>query len=199
MKRAFVFDLDGTLTHEELLPRIAREIGLEDEIRQLTELTIKGVISFDASFRMRFAMLRSVPVQKVRAALSNVHLDEGISKFISDNQTHCYIVTGNLHNWIDPLVDRLGCKVFANRADEDGEYVTRLQPLMLKSQPVLELKTQYDQVIAVGDGANDIPMFEAADLGVAFGGVHPPDAGLIGISDYVVYESDTLCRLLNML
>ena len=199
MRRAFIFDLDGTITRDEILPLIAAEIGLEEEIRDLTDLTMRGVIPFEASFKMRFAMLRSVSVAKVRAAICNVVLDKEITEFIRSNLQHCYIATGNLQNWIEPLIEQLQCKVFCNTADEKGGYLTKLHPLILKSVPVIELKSTYEQVIAIGDGANDVPMFEAADIGIAFGGVHKPDAGLLNIADYIVYESRALCRLLNTL
>jgi len=70
---------------------------------------------------------------------------------------------------------------------------------MHKSQPIRELKSQFEKVVCIGESVNDIPMFEVADSGIAFGGVHDPVKELIEISDYVVFDGESLCRLLNTL
>lgn len=61
------------------------------------------------------------------------------------------------------------------------------------------LRGEFERIVAVGEGMNDVPMFEAADLRVAYGGVHVPNRVLTGLSDFVVHEGEALCRLLNML
>jgi len=197
--RAFLFDLDGTITKEEVLPAIARAIGLEDEIKILTDLTIQGVIPFNESFKMRFAMLRSIRAEHVRSVVKQVKMDENLVDFISNNKQHCFVATGNLHNWVGPLAKKLGCEVFANSAVETNGYLTALAPLTLKSAAAFKLRQRFDKIIAIGDGANDVPMFEVADCGIAYGGVHKPFSGLLDIADYVVYESGALCKLLNTL
>lgn len=198
-KTAFLFDLDGTVSKNELLPIIARAVDLEQEFRTLTKLTIDGTIPFEDSFRLRFAMLRSVPVDQVKAAITDIELDQTIAEFIRRRPDCCFIVTGNLHPWIADIVAPLGCRVFANDADAIGGQLTQLKPLMLKSAPVFELRRQFDQIVAIGDGANDVPMFEVADIGIAYGGVHPPFSRLVEIAHYVIYEPEALCRTLNML
>ena len=69
MKTAYCFDLDGTLTRQELLPLIASSIGLEDEISVLTEATINGVLSFDKSFKLRVRLLRDAKLEWIHSAL----------------------------------------------------------------------------------------------------------------------------------
>lgn len=199
MHTAFLFDLDGTVTRHELLPIIAKSIDLEREFATLTALTIDGTIPFEDSFRLRFAMLRNIAVDRVRRAIGDVELDADILEFIAANRDHCHIVTGNLRPWIEDLAARIGCGVFANDAEMRDGSLVNLKPLMRKSEPVFALKKRYDRIVAIGDGANDVPMFEASDISIAYGGVHLPYKGLLNIADYAVFESRALCRLLNTL
>lgn len=199
MKTAFVFDLDGTVTKQEMLPIIAKEVGLENEMKTLTDLTIRGLVSFEESFKLRFAMLRSISVERVRNAVEDVEFDPYIASFIQENRENCFIVTGNLYPWILGIRERINCKFFCNDAQQIGDILTNLSPLMLKSAPIYELRSQFERVVAIGEGANDVPMFEAADIGIAYGGVHEPYKNLLEISNYIVYRSESLCNLLNTL
>lgn len=199
MHTAFLFDLDGTVSCNELLPIIAKSIDLEHEFKTLTSLTIDGTIPFEASFRLRFAMLRNIPVDQVRHAIGNVELNVDILNFISENRDCCFIVTGNLRPWISDIAARIGCEVFANDAEMSDGTVVRLKPLMRKSEPVFALQKRFRRIVAIGDGANDVPMFEAANISVAYGGVHTPYKGLWDVADFAVFDSRALCRLLNTL
>jgi phosphoserine phosphatase len=199
MNRCFVFDLDGTLTHDELLPRVAETLNLRREIMLLTQLTISGQLKFEESFRLRFAILKSAPISVVRRAIADVAMAEQILHFIRTHQEQCFIITGNLDVWIQDLIDKAGCPVFCSESIVQDDHVVSLSRVMHKGNPVLALREKFDHIIAVGDGANDVPMFDAADIGIAYGGVHDPARELIEIADYVVYDENALCRLLNTL
>src|SRR5258705_13832741 len=93
---AFCFDLDGTLTRHEILPAMASEIGLSEEIALLTSLTMRGLIPFEASFRLRCRVLREVPVSRVREIVASIPLAESIETFIKENRHRCVVSTGNL-------------------------------------------------------------------------------------------------------
>lgn len=195
----FCFDLDGTVTREELLPLIAAEVGLEEEMRLLTRITMDGLIPFEDSFRLRFAILRTAAVEQIQKIVADVAIDPDVERFIAENVERCFIVTGNLDVWIRPLVDRLGCRFFSSTSGRDCRGQIQLAEVMRKNVPALALKNRFDRVVAIGDGYNDLPMFDVADVGVAFNGVHPSPDALVSVADYVALNGKSLCRLLNTL
>lgn len=192
----FLFDLDGTLTREELLPKIAREVGLEREIGELTRLTMAGTIPFVASFIERVRILKQVPISRVQEITDTVEIDPHIAEFIRNRRESCAVVTGNLDVWTERLRNRLGIRFFCSKAEAVGEKIIRIASLLDKSHVPLQLGTR---CVAIGDGYNDVAMFRQATYGVAFGGVHPPAIGLLDASTHAVYDSRTLCRLLSQL
>ncbi len=196
MKTCFVFDLDGTISRTELLPAIAQSLNLEREITLLTQLTLSGAIPFEDSFTLRFAILKAARISEVRRSIEKIELDENLLNFIQQRRNNSYIITGNLDLWIEPLIARVGCEAFTSRGKREGDRVTELVEVLHKGDPVLGLRQTYDRIVAIGDSANDIPMFDAADIGIAFGGIHNPAATLTEVSDYVVFDSGSLCQLL---
>lgn len=199
MNTQFAFDLDGTVTSQELLPLIASQLGFLSEMQLLTRLTIDGTIDFEQSFRLRCAILQSVPISSVQEIVADVPLNPDISGFIAANREHCTVVTGNLDVWIRPVLDRLGCRFYSSTCFTEGDRLQRLDRVLHKSKAVHELKRVGTRVVAIGDGANDVSMFEAADIGIAYGGVHSPAPALADISDYLTFDGGALCRLLSTL
>jgi len=200
MKVAFCFDLDGTLTSEEILPQIARHLQLYEEIDLLTNITMQGLISFDKSFKLRVKLLSSVPISEVKQIVSKINFDKKLSEFVKANKQHCYIVTGNLDVWVDEFVAKnYGCKLYSSVADYEGNQLNDIKKIITKSDAIDELRKTYDVIVAVGDGMNDCSMFEKADKAIAYGGVHQPVASLIKFSDYVVYNADSAVNLLTSL
>lgn len=199
MRTGFAFDLDGTVTLEELLPLIAKRAGLSEEIELLTRLTVDGTLSFASSFKLRFGILKSLPFAEVQAATAVARLDPEISAFIAAHRDQCRIVTGNIPQWVKPLVDRIGCGLYSSEASANDTHPLAVTRVINKADAINAMRAEFDRVVAVGDGANDVPMFDAADISIAYGGVHDPAPALLEVSDYATYENRALCRLLNML
>lgn len=192
----FAFDLDSTVTQAEILPTIAGKAGLCEEMARLTAMTLDGILDFETSFGRRFDLLRHVPVPVVQQIVAAVPLDPHITAFIAENRGSCAIVTGNLDCWIQPITARLGCAVYCSQSEiRDGAL--SLVRVLDKGEAVRAIARKGCRVIAVGDAANDIPMFREASMGIAFGGVREPAPGLVAVADRVERDAATLCGLLR--
>lgn len=197
MNKKFLFDLDSTITSEEILPIIAAEIGKRDEMCFLTESTMMGEMSFDDSFIARIKILSSIPVSRARECVANVRLNEKLVEFIKRNKEHCYIVTSNLDVWIDELIRRMGMegRVFCSHALVKGDRIDVVKRIIKKEESILNFNDAY--VVAVGDGGNDYNFLKMADCGIGFGGVRRIAPRLLEVCDYAVYTEDKLCELLE--
>jgi phosphoserine phosphatase len=197
MRTAYCFDLDGTLTTTELLPSIAAEVGIAEEMDTLTRITMDGLIPFTQSLQLRAMLLSTVPLETVSDIVSSVPLDTVIMTFIESRPDACFVVTGNLDIWLEPVFASLPCRTFSSAATlQNGSL--RVEHVLDKRDPVRQLRTEgFDRVVAVGDGANDVSMFGESDLAVAFAGVHQPARAASEAADYVVFEGRQLCQLLE--
>lgn len=200
MKTAFCFDLDGTITKLEILPLLAREVGIEPEMSVLTQATINGFLPFEQSFRLRIRLLSEISIKNVQNIIKNVPLQNEIINFIRQNLEHSYIVTGNLDIWIEKLMKKIGCNYYSSKADYTNDKLIGLKSPLNKADAIKDLKNKgYERIVVVGDGMNDVQMFEIADIKIAFGGVHQPVLSLTKLSDYIIYHEKSLCNFLKML
>tara|TARA_B110000305_G_C19389184_1_gene613898 strand:+ start:1019 stop:1618 length:600 start_codon:yes stop_codon:yes gene_type:complete len=199
MKKKYCFDLDGTITAQELLPLMATELDLYEEISALTQATIKGLIPFEQSFKLRCKLLSDIPIKKIQELAEDVKLNQAIVEFIRDNKDNSYIITGNIYEWIKPIVDKLGCKVFCSQGKFNNGKLSGLEKIVNKGEVIKGLRKSGESIISVGDGMGDVLMFEESNVSIAFGGVHEPIETLLKVSNYLVYEESSLCRLLNTL
>lgn len=199
-RTAFCFDLDGTLTTTEILPCIAAELGISEEIATLTRITMEGLITFEESIRLRTAILGQVPVSAVHKIIDDIELEPGILQFITDRPDSCFVVTGNLDVWIGRLLDeKIACRGFCSRASVRNGVVS-LTHILNKGDAIKDVRSAgFDKIIAVGDGSNDVPMFQEADLAIAYGGTHSPTQAAISAADFVIHNGESLCSLLKAL
>jgi phosphoserine phosphatase len=197
---AFCFDLDGTITKSELLPCIASELGIADEMATLTKATMDGHIEFEPSFRLRCLLLGQIDLQVIHQVVAAVPLDENLLHFIAEHKKDSFILTGNLDIWIQPILQRCGCQAFSSA----GDYVNgklQLNNIINKARALRTIRDElcYERVVAVGDGTNDAAMLDLADVGIAFGGVHSAAQAAIHASRYVIHDGSTLCSMLKAL
>ncbi len=123
----FLFDLDGTITTQEILPLIARELGIEEKMESLTRRTMAGEIPFEFSFQMRVNMLKKIPISRVQKIVSRVPLSPYITRFINNHKAQCIVVTGNLDVWIAPLVCQLDIPFYSSLATYHNDTLLGIQ------------------------------------------------------------------------
>ena len=199
MSTAFCFDLDGTVTKDEILPVLSREIGLFEEISALTEATVQGVIPFRRSFLLRCRLLAEIPVSRIQEIISDIKVNEGILTFIRSHRNNCYIVTGNLDVWVRPLFSRFGCRFFCSTANVYGDRLIEVNHVLDKAKAIAEIRPGHSKIVAIGDGMGDVRMFENSDVRIAFGGTHRPIHTLLKLADFVSFHERSLCNLLGTL
>ncbi len=199
IRTAFCFDLDGTITKDEILPVLSEKIGLYQEIEALTAATINGVIPFEKSFLLRTRLLSEIPISQVQKIVSKIRLHQRIVDFIKKNKKDSFVITGNLDVWMEPMKKKLDCGFYSSEAKYKGDKLLGVSHVLEKSEAIADLRQHFDRIIVVGDGMGDVRMFESADISIAFGGVHKPIETLLKLSNYVVYNETSLCRLLHTL
>ncbi len=200
----FAFDLDGTITEQEILPVLGRAAGLGEELAQLTAQTLSGKIAFEESFRRRFHMLRHIPLDHIETLVAGIPLNPHIEHFIQEHREQCVIVSGNLDRWIRPLTERLGCPCYCSRSSYSEKKGLRLTRVLSDKGAVIRRLTTDPpkgkrRIVAVGESISDAPMFRASAVGIAFGGVHKPVPELACMADYLSYDGRDLCSLLRRL
>lgn len=187
----FLFDMDSTITKKEVLPEISQKINKLDEMRKLTEATMRGEIPFRTSFLRRVRILSEISVKEVNEIVSEIPLNPYITDFITANCERCYVVTGNLDIWISGLMNKLGMMshTYCSKADVSGDRISKVVSVADKE---LLVKQFVQPIVAVGDGDNDAGMCRIADIGIGYGGVRDIAPALLRSCDFAFYD-DARC------
>ncbi|MHB1700707.1 MAG: phosphoserine phosphatase SerB [Acidobacteriaceae bacterium] len=180
-RRLFVFDMDSTLIAGEVIDELAKLAGVGDQVSAITAAAMRGELDFQQSFRARVALLRGLPEERALAVLNSVPLVQGAERLISTLKRLGYktaILSGGFNFFARDLQARLGVDyVFANDLDiadgiVTGEVKTPIVDAQRKADLLREIASRENislsQVVAVGDGANDLPMLNIAGMGIAF-------------------------------
>ena len=194
----FLFDLDSTVTKQEILPTIAKRLGIYEQMSALTEKTMQGEIPFKQSFLQRVDLLKDVPVSEVCAMVEKIQLNDRLVKFLKRNHDRCYIVTGNLDVWIEGLIKRIGMEknVFCSKALVQDDYIQDVFSIIDKNAVISQMVMPF---VAVGDGNNDAEMIEAAEIGIGYGGVRDIASSVLACASHAVYEEERLVDFLERL
>ncbi|MCD2452745.1 HAD-IB family phosphatase [Methylicorpusculum oleiharenae] len=194
--KVYLFDLDGTLISTELLPVIGAELGVFDEINELTKATMAGEVPFDQSFRHRVELLADVPIERVAEIILAQPVHEELMEWVLAKRDSCCVVTGNLDCWVNPWLKKHGLRGFTSTSDITSG---RLKvTTVLHKASVLSYFPGFKSIF-IGDGANDSEIMRSADISIACSLIHPASQVLLEVADYLVMEESSLCRLLSRL
>jgi phosphoserine phosphatase len=115
-KKVFLFDLESTITREELLPRVAQLNNTSDELELMTLHEMLKGSDFESSLRERVSILANIPLADVQNCVSTVPILEKLMEWIRNNQESTFIVTGKLDIWIKTLLNKHNLKSFSSKA-----------------------------------------------------------------------------------
>ncbi len=180
-RRMVAFDMDSTLIQTEVIDELAAAKGVGPEVAAITERAMNGELDFEQSLRARLALLEGLPVEVLGEIAERLPLTDGAERLISTLRALGYttaILSGGFTYFGEHLKELLGIDyVHANELEvKDGRLtggvIGRVVDGARKAELLREIaakeEIRLEQVIAVGDGANDLPMLDAAGLGIAF-------------------------------
>jgi phosphoserine phosphatase len=180
-KRLLVADFESTIIENEMLEELADFLGMRAHVAEITRRAMNGEIDFLAALGERVALLRGLPASVLDDVASLIRLMPGAAALIATLRragVYTALVSGGFAVFAEPIAARLGFdRVVANRLDiADGRLSGTLTPPIVGAATkrevllslVSELGLSLQETLAVGDGANDLPMLQDAGLGIAF-------------------------------
>ncbi|HEY6880665.1 MAG TPA: phosphoserine phosphatase SerB [Polyangiales bacterium] len=180
-KRLIVMDMDSTLIQQEVIDELAVTLGVQQQVSAITERAMNGELDFDQSLRERVRLLKGTPVSALSDVLARIELTPGAADLVRVLRRLGYrtaVISGGFIEVVEPIRQQLGLDyAFANKLEaHDGVLTGEVVGTIINRQRKAELleqiakteRIELDQVIAVGDGANDLDMLARAGLGIAF-------------------------------
>lgn len=181
-KKLLISDMDSTMIEQECIDELADFVGKKEYVAAITERAMRGELVFEEALRERVALLAGLPVEKLQAcSLQKITMMRGAKELVAAFKKQggkCVLVSGGFTFFTERVAKTLGFdEHYANTLEiKDGALTGRVTPPILgKEAKRAELHRQCEllgitpaNVIAIGDGANDLPMLQAAGLGIAY-------------------------------
>jgi len=180
-RRLVCFDMDSTLIQTEVIDELALRAGVGEQVSAITESAMRGELDFSESFRKRMALLEGLEESVLKEIAEKLPLTDGAEKLIKTFRHFGYkvaILSGGFTYFANHLKETIGIDyVYANELDiKNGKLTGKVKGSIIDGNQKAKLLIQLaekeginpEQVIAVGDGANDLPMLSIAGLGIAF-------------------------------
>ena len=182
MRRLICFDMDSTLIQTECIDELAMRAGVGEQVKAITERAMRGEIDFKESFKERVALLKGLDVGVMKDIAEHMPITEGVDRLMAVLKRYGYkiaILSGGFTYFGEFLQRKYGIDyMYANEleVDDNGKLTGNYRGEIVDGQRKAELlkliaqveKVNLAQTIAVGDGANDLPMISEAGLGIAF-------------------------------
>lgn len=181
--RLALFDMDSTIINEEIIDELAALAGKKSEVSRITERAMRGQLDFRTALRERVALLQGLKEESLSSVGSNVTFSNGAEETIKKMKVFGMkvgVVSGGFHEVIDPILSDLNLDLISANSLEVREGVLTgnlIGPIIDaegKKNTLLSFAEKYsiplNETIAIGDGANDIGMIQAAGLGVSYRG-----------------------------
>jgi phosphoserine phosphatase len=182
-KRLLVADMESTIIANEMLEELADFLGLRERVAEITRRAMNGEIDFVGALKERVALLKDLPETALATAGEQIRINPGAAELVATMRAHgarTALVSGGFRYYTERIRDALGFDAdVANDLDiADGRLTGRVrEPIVARETKLAtltrlaaELGIPLTATLAVGDGANDLPMIEAAGLGVAYHG-----------------------------
>ncbi|EMB74153.1 putative phosphoserine phosphatase [Streptococcus mutans 15VF2] len=180
-KGLLVMDVDSTLVQEEVIDLLGDEAGVGQQVADITERAMRGELDFRQALEERVATLKGLPESIVDKVYARIHFNKNAKELVAELHARGYkvgLVSGGFHETVDRLAAEAGIDyVKANHLEvvdgiltgkTYGDIVTKEIKVQKLRDWAVENELVLSQTIAMGDGANDLPMIHEAGIGIAF-------------------------------
>jgi phosphoserine phosphatase len=179
-KRLIVFDVDGTLIDAEMIDELAKVAGVGPKVKEITSRAMNGEIEFKQALKQRVHLLKGLPIEILDSIVENLEVTPGAEELITSLKALGYkiaLISGGFTQFVEKIREKLGIDyVYANKLlIRDGKLTGKVGEPIIDAERKAELIQEIaekenllmEQVVAVGDGANDRFMLQNSGLGIA--------------------------------
>lgn len=180
-KKLIVFDMDSTLIQHEVIDEMAMVHGIGDKVKLITERTMNGELNFDEALKERVSLLKGLKRESMDSIMLHLKVSPGVPELISAVKKQGYktaVISGGFKYFAENFKTKLGMDyAFANDLEWDqnvlsgrvvGKIINAQEKARLLDELAQKEKISLQQIVAVGDGANDLPMLGKAGFGIAY-------------------------------